>query len=312
MLEGVISREIGPREEWLEWRKENVNASEAACLWGDEVHPYLSAFKLWALKSGKIEPDGDNPAMKRRRLLEPVAIQLVSEQKPAWVIDRPQRYLHHPEWRIGCTPDAYVYGADRRGVVQIKTVGAWAFRKFWIDPETKEVRIPLWIAVQATIECLLSGFDWAVVGLMVISDGGLLDMHVIDIPLRPGILTNLQGHVREFWRRVDAGEPYPIDHFKDADAILQLYREDDGSEIDLSGDDEVGQLLINRRLLKDFEKIGAQAAEDRRGVDAALIERMGNARLATFKGQLIKAATIHKKAFSVAATSYRQVRVKDL
>jgi hypothetical protein len=312
MLEGVIKRNIGDRAEWLEWREANVNASEAACLWGDEIHPYLSAFKLWALKSGKIEGDGDNPAMKRGRLLEPVAIQLLSEQKPTWIIDRPPVYLHHPGWRIGCTPDAYAWDGERRGVVQIKTAGKWAFEKYWRDPDTKEVIVPLWIAVQATVECLLSGCDWAVVGLMVISDGGLIDMHVLDIPVRPGILTNLQGHVREFWRRVDAGEPYPIDHFKDADTILQLYREDDGSEIDLSDDPEVDEWLIAREVFKSTERLGAGAEKQRKAIDLRLIERMGNARLATFKGQLIKAATIHKKAFSVEATSYRQVRVKDL
>ena len=44
----IERREITNRPEWLEWRQEDLMtasvASIAACLWGDDIHPYTTAY----------------------------------------------------------------------------------------------------------------------------------------------------------------------------------------------------------------------------------------------------------------------------
>jgi hypothetical protein len=312
--QGVIEREIGDRSEWLEWRRSNVNASEAACLWGDDIHPYLSAYRLWALKLGKLDGAVENKAMTRGRLLELPAIELMGMEHPAWHVWRPGRYYHHPVWRIGATPDAFMRTYAQGEVIanlQIKTVGRYAFQRHWVDPDTKEVTPPLWIAVQASVETLMTGLEHNFVAAMVISDGGLLDLHLLPIPHRPGILTRLIELARDFWRRVAEGDPYPVDHFKDADAILAVYRDDDGTQIDLSGDERVRDLIGVYGELTAAIREGEAAQRSRDVLKAELIERMGNARAARFGDYVINAPTVNKKAYSVAATSYRRLSIKE-
>ena len=311
--QGVVEREIGDRNEWLGWREGNVNASEAACLWGDDIHPYTSAYKLWALRSGKIKPDAENKAMIRGRLLEPVAVELMNIEHPQWHIWNPHSYFFNPIWRIGATPDRFMRTYAQGEIVanlQIKTVGRWAFQKYWIDPDTKEVRVPLWIAVQATVETLLTGFEHNFVAAMVISDGGLLDLHLLPIPHRPGILAALISRAKEFWRRVQENDPYAVDYFKDADIVLELHREDDGEQIDLTADDRVGNLIGIHGELTAAIREGEKAQKARTAIKAELIDRMGNARTGRYGEHVLTVKQVDKKGYVVGPVSYPQLRIK--
>jgi hypothetical protein len=312
--QGVVEREIGDRKEWLGWREDNVNASEAACLWGDDIHPYLSAYKLWALRSGKIKPDGENKAMIRGRLLELPAIELMGMEHPQWHVWRPGRYFFHPGWRVGCTPDAFMRTYSQGGEIvanlQIKTVSRWAFQRYWIDPDTKEVRVPLWIAVQATVETLLTGLEHNFVAAMVISDGATLDLHLLPIPHRPGILAALISRAKEFWRRVAENDPYPVDYAKDAAIVLELHREDDGEQIDLTPDDRIGDLIGIYGELTEAIREGEAAQKHRTEIKAEIIDRMGNARTGRYGEHVITVSQVDKKGYVVGPTSYPLLRIK--
>ena len=315
---GVIAQRVTDRAEWLGWRKGNINASEAAALYGPGIHPYTSAYQLWAERSGKLRPHAETKAMKRGNLLEGAAIELAREERPGWTILPPKVYLHHPEWRIGATPDAFYFfwqdgqGSPKLGNLQTKTVGKWAFEKFWRDPDTGEPRPPTWVAVQSSIEAILSGCDYAAVAAMVISDGGILDMHIFDeFPLKPALINTLRPRVQDFWRRVEENDPYPIDWGVDREAMLEVYRDSDGSQVDLTGDLEVQTWLTVRATLKEAEKEGSIAKKERQDIDARLIERMGNAEVASFGDQIIKAATVKVRAYSVPENQYRAVRIKE-
>jgi predicted phage-related endonuclease len=315
--DGVVARQIYDRAEWLEWRKPNINASEAAALYGPGIHPYTSAYQLWAERSGKLRSQAETKAMKRGNLLEDDAIELAREERPGWTIIPQRIYLSNSDWRIGATPDAYYFfwqdgvGSPRLGNLQTKTVGKWAFEKFWKNPDTGEPRPPTWVAIQSSIEAILSGCDYAAVAAMVISDGGILDMHIFDdFPLKQGLITTLRPRVQDFWRRVEENDPYPIDWESDKEALLEVYRDSDGSQIDLTGDLEVQTWLTVRDTLTEDVRKGEAAKKARKDIDAQLIERMGNAEIASFGDQIIKAATVRKGAYSVGPTQYRQVRIK--
>jgi predicted phage-related endonuclease len=72
------------RADWLDIRKGFVGASEAAALL--HCHPYLTLTHLWALKAGKIDPEPENPAMRRGKLLESVALEMLAAERPDWTI----------------------------------------------------------------------------------------------------------------------------------------------------------------------------------------------------------------------------------
>jgi predicted phage-related endonuclease len=317
----VIERAIGPRDEWLSWRMENVNASEGAALFGESAHPYLSPYKLWAHKSGLLTPEPDNPTLRRGRLLEPVAVELLSEERPLWQIWRPHVYLFDPEFRIGATPDVYAErnatnaeladgrGHRRRGNIQIKTAGHFAFRKNWIDPDTQLVEIPLWIAVQSSIEAYLSGADWTAVAVMAIGDGGI-EFHVEEFPIKRALIERFKALVGEFWESVAAKRPPAINFDRDIETLFDVYADDDGSMVDLTRDVAVKQMLTERKLFTSIERQGRDAADKRKEIDARIVAKLGNAASARIGSVLVYAKTVKNKGYTVEPFQYRSVRVK--
>lgn len=225
------------RAAWLAARRQDVTASVAGALLG--IHPYATAFSLWAEKTGRVASDDhDNPALRRGRLLEPVIFAMLREDRPDWQVEYPlnNQYFRDPEARIGATPDAFALRPDiyGTGIVQGKTVADDKFAREWIDPETGDVELPLWIAVQAIVEADMCGASWASVAAMVIGRG--IDLRIIDVPLHAGIKRRLRAAVREFWRMADAGEEPPIDWLRDGAAVAAVYRDTLPERRDLSGD----------------------------------------------------------------------------
>ncbi|HMM73246.1 MAG TPA: YqaJ viral recombinase family protein, partial [Rhodocyclaceae bacterium] len=236
------------RDAWLAVRRKDVTASVAGCLLG--VHPYTTAYQLWADKTGRIEPQAETSAMRRGTEFEPVAIELLRYARQAWNVEYPlgNSYFRDPQARLGATPDAFVTRPDRagRGICQAKTVSRRAFLENWLDPDTGDVVLPLWIAVQAIVEadltesshaCVLAietpfELDDLVEGLLAaerIVDvrrtlhdiafawlaQGKLGVHVIDVPVHPGVRARVREKVAEFWSVVDAGEHPLVDWDRD-------------------------------------------------------------------------------------------------
>lgn len=310
---GSKALSFASRDQWLEMRTADVTASVAAALFGDGVAPYMTAYELFALKSGLITEDkAETPAMRRGRLLEPVAIQLLREERPDWRIEPCGRYYRDQKARIGATPDALAIRPDIAGlgIVQVKTVGTFAFKQGWHDANG-EVEIPLWIAVQASIEAALTGATWASVAAMALGDGGL-DLHVVDIPLKPALMVKLRELVADFWRRVAENDPYPADFNRDAALIARIYADDDGGEVDLSSDNRIVELLDAREALKVREGDGTAAAKERKIIDSEIIAKLGNAARGRLSdGRIIEAKTTRRGAYQVEATTFRTVRIKD-
>ena len=303
---------ITDRAAWLKRREQDVTASVAAALFGPEVHPHMTPYKLWCLKCEMIKEDRiETPAMRRGRLLEPIALQLLQEEKPDWIIAPHPFYYRDPELRLGASPDALASRPDiaGTGVVQLKTVGHFAFKKGWRG-EDGEIEVPLWIAVQASIEAALTSGKWAAAAAMALGDGGL-EMHVVDVPLRPQLMVKLRGLVAEFWARVAENRPYPPNYGKDAAAIARIYAEDDGGEVDLAGNERVLDLVKERARLKKIEQDGDAAAKERKPLDAEIVHLLGNSVRGTLgDGRVITAKTVKRAGYEVKATSYRQVNVK--
>lgn len=300
--------DVTDRAAWLERRKLDVTASAAGALWG--VHDWITPYQLFGLKAGLLTEDAvETPAMRRGRLLEDDALQILAEEYPTWRVDAGRTYYRDPAHRIGATPDAFAIapGVEGLGIIQVKTVDPFAFRSKWkVDGA---VEVPLFIAVQATIEAYLTGASWACVAAMVVEGG--LNLHVIDIPLRPGIMTKLRELVADFWRRVDANDPYAPDYARDGAAIARIHgNPDDEATVDLSGNSRVAEILSLREALKAREADGTAAEKTRKALDAELIVALGNAARGRLADGRIVSAPVTKRAEYVAkATSFRAVKV---
>lgn len=298
------------RDEWLTLRKQDVTASQAAALLGH--HPYSSAYQLWADKTGRASEDTEeNGAMMRGRLLEPVVITMLRELRPDWRIEytpNGMTYYRRPDLRLGATPDAFatVPGHGGRGIVQAKTTSDYSFRANWIDPDTQEVVLPIWIAVQAIVEADLTGADWAVVAVLTVGHG--IDLHVIDIPIHEGVRKRLYSAVADFWRIVDEGRHPPIDWMKDGRAVLDVFRDSDGTEADLSAVEGFDQLVADYQIAKATAK---RATEEAERIKPQIIEKLGNADIGETPQWRVTAKTQHRREYTVKASSSRVLRVKS-
>lgn len=307
----IHSWPITSREEWLARRKRNINASEAAALFGPEIHPFLTPYKLWALKCEMVSDEADNPTLRRGKKFEPVVLDILREDHPDWRLNQTQVYFWDDATRIGCTPDVDGTRPDAYGdgIVQIKTVGQFAFKRRWHD-ENGDIAVPTWVAVQASVEAYLTGSTWAGVAAMKLGDGGI-EVLYIDIPLKPHLIHAIEDRTADFWRRVRDGEPYDPDFGRDRKLVFDLYTEGKGPVIDLSDDAEFGEILQERAQLKQVEKAGESATNQRKILDARIITRLGNSPAARSGGRLITIKVVKKKSYTVKPQQYPLVTVKE-
>lgn len=305
----IERRAIGDRATWLEWRSEDMTASVGACLFGDDIHPYTSAYQQWAFHSGLWKPPPiDRKLIRRGEAIEKIAPDLIRQERPDWNFVEPNRfYYRDPEARTGATPDLVAQSDRGKGNAQVKSVGPQAFRR-WKDRDTGETALPVWIAIQANIEAAFMEADWAAVVPITIGDSGL-DIEIIDVPLKPALMDKFRLLAADFWRRVREKEPYDVDWGKDAATILGMFADDDGSVVDLTGDERMQVILEQREQCKQIEADGRSAEEHRRKLDAEIILKLGNARAARLDNGLIKAPTVKVKEAVRKAYSYRRISV---
>lgn len=296
---------------WRAARARDVTASVAGALLG--VHEWETPLSLFHAKLGDATDGEETEPMRRGRLLEPVAVQVLRERHPQWMIRHnsgPGRvYYRDPLTRMGATPDIIADCPQRgAGVIQIKSVESSVFNRKWkVDGE---VEPPTWIAVQAIVEAALTGAQWVAVAPIVVGHG--VDVPEIDIPIHFGVMAKLRRAVEEFWERIERDEPYPPDYARDGELIADIYADDNGNEIDLSDNARIVEIMCARDELKKREADGADAAKQRKVYDAEIIHLLGNAargRLAD--GRLIEAKTIRRAGYTVQPSQYRAIKVKE-
>lgn len=301
----IESFPVSDRAAWLALRERDITASVAGALLG--LHEYTTPFALWALKTGRLSEDPEEtPPMRRGRLLEPVAIEMLREERPDWIVEPGRTYFRDPSIRLGATPDTRVV-CPRRGLgtVQIKSVEQSVFRRKWqVDPYGP-VEPPLWIAVQAIVEAHLTGAAWASVAPLVVGHG--VELPIIEIPLIPGVIDRVREATVAFWTMIEEGREPDPDYAHDAETIDELFLVDEGGEIDLSHDNRIPELLAERAAAKADEKDAkarteAANAEIKHKLAGAAIGHLGDGRRITWKTQ-------HRKGFEVHPTSFRVLRV---
>lgn len=306
---GVETWPVTDRASWLARRTKDVTASAAGALLG--THEHLSAYALWALKSGLVTEDPEETqAMVRGRMLEPVAIELLREMYPAWTITTPHAYWRDPAVRLGCTPDALAKDPLRQGfgIIQIKSVEPSIFRRKW-RTEDGTVEPPIWIVIQALVEAHLTGASWAAVAVLRVGFG--LDIDVIDIPLHAGLITRIEAEVAAFWRSVESGQPPAADYSRDGDVIAALYPpEQDLPPIDLGTDNRLPDIVAER------EELMARTRADevrKKEIDAEITEKLAGHSVGVLSDGttiLRTMQTRNYKARDAYTISFPQIRIK--
>jgi predicted phage-related endonuclease len=303
---------IGSIEAWLADRAHWINASEIAIVCGQAT--YGSAAELYAEKKGLRPPLNDSAVFRRGRWGEAAVFQALAEERPEWDIQRARVHVRDTANRLACTPDGFATAPDRDGigVVQAKVISRSVFRNKWLDdPEDSisdgAVTPPTGYVLQTLTEMLLNDTRWGVLAVLV---NGEFDwtLRVIDIERNAAIEDRILECAAIFWRDyLDPGIMPPFEPQKDEKLIKALYPRDDGSEIDLSGD--------NRALVATEEWLEASAARKRlekseKALKTELCGKIGEhtyARLAG--GRRLSLKHQHRKAHPVPASDFRMLRL---
>lgn len=310
------------RGDWLKGRSRNVGASELPTLFG--VSPYSTPFEFFAMKTGQYKrgfPEAvitewsiSIPPTEQGNLTEGDSAALIRRLRPQWIVELNQIpggviYVDK-DARIASTPDCFAYYGDgRRACIQIKSVSPHIFKDEWMIDGI--VTVPVSVAIQTIADASLSGCDEAYAAALVVDRG--MTLYLEPVPIHSQIMMKSRELVADFWRRVEENDPYPPDFARDGAVIASIYRDSDDSEIDLSRDERMAEIMLLREPLKVREADGNAAEKDRKILDAEIIFRLGNAergRLAD--GRLITAKTVRRRAYNVDASQYRTIKLEKL
>ncbi len=288
------------REEWLARRRPNINGSEVAALFG--LNPYMSPFALYAGKAGLADmavPDSD--VLRRGRILEPAVAAAVTEERPEWKIQKAAEYLWSPDWRLGCTPDFYIHcGARGTGVLQAKTAAKPVFEEDWQDGP------PQWIVLQTLQEMMLEDVAWGVIAALVMSSY-TVELRLYEFERHAPAEKRIIAKAAAFWADVDAGRQPKIDYAEDGDVIKALFPRDDGTTLDLTGDNRMPALLEE---FETFSAMGKHAEGKLKAVKAEIAAKLGDAATAMLPGWQVTNKTQERAGYEVKPTSFRVLRVK--
>ncbi len=306
---GVERHQITSRDQWHELRAKDVTASNIAALFGE--YPYFGRLGLFELKTGRA-PDVSTTsrAMRRGHAFEALALEELAEMRPEWRVQalNDRYYFRDPVHRIGATPDGLVICPERGlGVVQVKSAVTLSKSK-WLD-EHKAPYCPTWVALQALTEAKLTGASWAVVVVIVCDTED--ELMVIDVPMIDDLWPVLQNAADMFWQIIANGQTPEVDPEKDAKAVARVFAQDDGSEIDLTKDNYILEIITERERLKAIEAEGSAAEKARKVIDTEIIAKLGHAARAILPdGRIIAAPTIKRSGFTVAPNTFRQIKIK--
>ena len=242
---------VTDREQWLALRKNDITASDVAAVCGEGM--YGSAAKVWAEKRGVIQPAELNEAMKRGHWGEAAVFEALQWERPTWELRRAKIYMRDPDARLGATPDgaAIIPGRDGVCIIQAKVVALPVFKRDWLliegdNPETGEAEPPIGYQLQTTTENMLAEATVGILAVLIV-DTFKWTLRTFEIERHAGAEAMIRKKVKAFWTNyLDTGIQPPLEAERDAELVKRLYPKDDGTTIDLSGNNRILELLDRR------------------------------------------------------------------
>lgn len=307
----IRKRQKKSREQWLKWRESNVNASEAASLFG--IDPYRTALQLYYEKTGVYQVE-ETREMRRGRWFESAAIAAIQEKYPDWKIEVPNCYFDDPDTRMGCTPDAFIVTQQGKYNLQIKVISEFTYRRWANDDDDDEeghsspdlVTVPLHYQLQTNIETNMTDCIGGKLGALILERA---EIYIFDVPKHTKSFDAVKVESDKFWYSVKNETPPPLDARNDADLIKRLYPTDNGSIIDLSSHPELikdcAEEVALAKQLSEINKTAKPYKEKRDDIRTKVKSLMGSATCAILPGY-----EITWKAQERKASTSRVMRIK--
>lgn len=289
---------------WHAIRAQHVGASEVAALFG--ASPYMSKFTLWHQKKGTLPtPDLDSDRVDAGNRLEPVIAQWHADRQ-GWKVQKVHRYMQHRRIKgMGTSLDYEVIDhTDGPGVLEIKNVDRIIWHQGWFN-EDGEIEPPLHIELQLQHQLAVSGRQWGAIGALI----GGNQPEIIIRKRHDAIIGKIEQAVAAFWQSIAEDKEPPITGSEDYATIAAIYRQArEGELVDLSDNKEALELC---QILADCSAKKKHFEDQIKAAKARLLPLIGDAETAIIPGFKVSAKTISRGAYTVEATSYRDLRVKQ-
>lgn len=302
---------ITSRDQALAWRKDFIGASEVAIPLG--LASYGSLAELYAEKKGLRPPLVDSGILRRGRWGEAAVFQALSDERPEWDVQRAAVHVRDTDRKFACTADGFATRPDRDGIgiLEAKVIARSRFRGWLDSPDDLIVDGPATpppaYVLQTLAGMMLNECSWGVLAVLI---NGEFDwtLRLFDIERDPVIEERILHGVDTFWRDYfDPGIMPAFEPQRDADLVRLLYPKDDGTEIDLTGDnralvlvDEWTETSAALKRLKDSEKAIKTELQGKLGEHT--FGRLADGRRLSWKQQ-------HRKAHTVEAADFRVLRL---
>ncbi len=218
-------------------RNNFIGSSEISAVMG--VNPYMTALKLWAVKSKKVEPDdlSGNEAVEWGVRLEDVVGKKFAEKHDVKVMAYKKRYYHKEYPFLSCELDRIITGTDE--ALECKTCNAWAWKE-WENPD----ELPLHYIHQVNFAMGITGRKkmWVAClcgGQKYVEKEVLFSQKLFDLQVERAV---------KFWDMVQKGEQ-PMTVSDDNKFMIDLYPENVTDDI-VEANEEVENLIALRQETK--------------------------------------------------------------
>ena len=240
---------------WHAWRDGIIGGSDAPAIMG--VSPWTTIHKLWELKTGRREPQRDNPAMARGRAMEDEALEAWSAHTGEFAA--PICVQHEEFAFVGASLDGATF--DGGLLVEIKCPGE---KDHGSAAETGQVPAKYWPQVQHQLACVPEA--------EMLHYWSYRPMHatphvLIEVKRDQAYIDDMLEREILFWEAVKGDYPPAGDAWADAEA-LYLLALDEAESADERLKAAKADLLA--AIPEGTQKLDGQA------VSAALVEKKGS------------------------------------
>lgn len=259
---------------WLEKKKGYVTSTEAAALFGVQANYVPTAFELWHIKRGILEPRFvDSKFTQFGKLIEEPVCKMVNIDHPEWKISSFPFFVYNDADRIGSSYDREVLIEGRPWLLEIKSISYEQYKKDFIEHDVDDIEASAQYEVQMQVELeCAEEYEGCVMAVFI------LDTRTLKYIFRKRdkqMGSTIREAVREFWAMDEAPA---IDFAKDKSVLAKILPAcDPTKELDATKDERITLLAAAYKNSKDIEK---QEKENAEKIYAELMSLLGTAKYA--------------------------------